>query len=193
MARNKEYMREEVLDAATQIFWVKGFKGTAVSDLVAVTGLNKHSMYQEFGNKEGLFRECLDNYVLKINREETNVLSQQPLGLNNIEEFFRRRLDHATSSKSPGCLLINSAIEKELLDEEAFKQVEHYLTLLEESFYQCLLAEQKAGGIPPEKDCRALAFYLLNVTAGMMVMSKTAPDKEKLTTMTTVALAILKN
>ncbi len=192
MARSKEYKREEVLDAATRVFWVKGFKGTAVSDLVAATGLNKHSMYQEFGNKEGLFRECIDNYVLRLNSEGRSLLGRQPLGVGNIEAFFRRMSDHAASSDCPGCLLVNSAIEKELLEEEAFLQVKNSLARVEELFCQNLAAAQTHGQITQEKDSRTLAAFLFTFANGLMVQGKTGRNKETLESMVVVALSTLK-
>ena len=192
MARNKEYSREDVLDVATRVFWVKGFKGTSVSDLVTATGLNKHSMYQEFGSKEGLFRECVDNYVLRVNSEGSSLLVRQPLGLQNIEAFFRMHIDRASTSESPGCLLVNSAIEKELLEEEAFIQVKNNLAGLEERFHQCLAAAQTDGEIAREKDCRTLAAFLLTFANGVMVQSKTGRTRETLESMVGVALSTLK-
>lgn len=192
MARNKEYKREDVLDAATRVFWVKGFKGTSMSDLVTATGLNKYSMYQEFGNKEGLFRECIDNYTMRLNREGLGILTQLPLGLQNIEAFFLRLVDRASSCDSPGCLLVNSAIEKELLEEEAFIKVKKNLARIEELFFQCLTAAQTNDQIAQEKDCRILAAFLFTVANGMAVQSKTGRSKETLASMVDVALSTLK-
>ena len=55
MTRPKEYKLQKVLEASTQVFWEKGYRGTSMNDLVQATGLNKHSMYKEFSNKDGLF------------------------------------------------------------------------------------------------------------------------------------------
>lgn len=192
MARNKGYIREDVLDAATRTFWVKGFRGTSVSALVAATGLNKHSMYQEFGGKEGLFRESIDYYVHRMSTVRNSILIQQPLGIQNIEAFFRRMIDHASSSECPGCMLVNSAIEKELLEKEAFIQIKNYLARIEELFYQCLTAAQANGEITQEKDCCTLATFLFTFANGMMVQSKTGRNKETLEAMASVALSTLK-
>ena len=63
MNRPREYKKEDVLEAATGLFWAKGFEATSISELVELTGLNKHSMYREFGDKEGLFLASLDHYA----------------------------------------------------------------------------------------------------------------------------------
>ena len=192
MTRTKEYDRDKVLDAATQVFWDKGFKGTSVSELVAATGLGKRSMYQEFGNKDGLFRECIDNYALRANKEINDILTRQPLGLRNIEAFFRNRIDYVSSHESRGCMIINSAIDKELIEEEAFGQVQKYLSHSEEVFFQCLEAAQAKGEIDQENDCRALAGYLCIFIAGMMVRSKTNPNRESLKKQVELALSTIK-
>ena len=127
MARKKEYDRNKVLDAATRVFWVKGYKGTSVSDLVSATGLNKHSMYMEFGSKEGLFQECINNFVLETKKDLKNILTRPPLGMKNIETFFRNRIVYASSDDCIGCLLINTAIEKELLEAEAFELAQKHI------------------------------------------------------------------
>ncbi len=191
MARSKEYTREDVVDAATRVFWVKGFKGTSVSDLVAATGLNKHSMYREFGSKEGLFRECVNHYVLRMNREGDRILTRQPLGIGNVEAFLGRLAAHAATSESPGCMLVNSAVEKELLEEEAFRQVKSNLARVEELIFRCLAAAQTDGEIAREKDCRTLAAFLFTFANGMMVQSKTGRSKESLESMVDVALSAL--
>ena len=192
MTRTKEYDRDEVLDVATQVFWVKGFKGTSISDLVAATGLGKRSMYQEFGSKDGLFRECIDNFALRTNKELNVILTKQPLGFQNIEAFFRNRIDYASSHECRGCMIVNSAIEKELIEEKAFGQVQKYISRHEEVFYQCLAAAQANGEIDQENDCRALAGYLSTFVAGMMVKSKANPNKESLEAQVELALSTIK-
>ena len=57
--RPRSYDREEVLERAMTLFWEKGFEGAHLGELVEVTGLNRFSLYKEFGGKEGLFRDAL--------------------------------------------------------------------------------------------------------------------------------------
>lgn len=193
MARHKEYNREEVLDNATRVFWEKGYTGTSVNALVQATGLGKRSMYQEFGSKENLFRECLQNYMLNLNREAGTILLREPQGLENIEAFFLNRIDYATLQDCNGCMVINSAIEKELLDAKAFSMTHQALSGQEDAFYQCLNAAQDKGEIPTGKDLKALAGFLMTFTAGMMVMCKTGPKRKDMIANTETALSIIKN
>lgn len=193
MARTKEYDREEVIDLATELFWRKGFKGTSVSDLTSTTGLGYRSLYQEFGSKEGLFRECIDHFNQKTIKRFTSQLTRHPLGLRNIESFLRLMTTYASSPDCPGCMMVNSSIEKELLEKEAFLQVKNILSGHEELLYLCLLAAQKNEEIPAEKDCRALASYLFTFCNGLMVRSKVGPSKDSIESMVRMTLFTIMN
>ena len=55
MGRPLEYNPEQVLDAAMNLFWQRGYEGASLQDLLAVMALSKSSLYQAFGNKRSLF------------------------------------------------------------------------------------------------------------------------------------------
>jgi TetR/AcrR family transcriptional repressor of nem operon len=187
--RYKEYRREDVLDASTQVFWEKGYRATSMNDLVEATGLNKHSMYKEFGNKDGLFLACLEHYANETTKDLFSILTEQPLGFHNIESFFRNRIDSASSSKFKSCLLINTAIEKEVLSDEINYRTQEYISLQEEAFYNCLEAARRNGEIPENKDIEVLAKYLMCFLEGINVMGKTGPTKKSLELLVNEVLA----
>ena len=97
MSRPRQYDREEVLEKTTDLFWERGFEATSMNEVVARTGLNKHSLYNEFGDKEGLFLLCIDQYVNKSIKVLSEILTKKPLGLGNIETFFDNRVNYAAS------------------------------------------------------------------------------------------------
>jgi TetR/AcrR family transcriptional repressor of nem operon len=180
MPRTKEYLREEVLDVATQVFWEKGYRNASINDLVQATGLNKHSMYNEFGNKDGLFLACLDYYAKETTKEQTAIIHKQPLGFKNIELYFHYTIELASSGKFNACLLINTAVEKEGLNDQINDLTRKYLSLQERAFYDCLRAAQKTGEISKHKDIEMLAKYLMCFLEGINVMGKTNSTKRSL-------------
>lgn len=192
MARKKEYNRDEVLEAATLVFWTKGYQGTSMSDLVSATGLNKHSMYAEFGNKEGLYVECLNTYSNKMQNRIVQILTSEPLGLQNVENFLHNRVEYALSKNCKGCLLINSTVEKELLEIEAFELTQEYLLGIEKLIAQCFEAAQTNDEVSKESDPKILAKYVLNFNAGLMVIGKTEQTRKTLEAMSEMVLNTLK-
>jgi TetR/AcrR family transcriptional repressor of nem operon len=147
----------------------------------------------EFGSKEGLFQECINNFVLETKKDLKNILTRPPLGMKNIETFFRNRIVYASSDDCIGCLLINTAIEKELLEAEAFELAQKHIFDYENLFYRCLEAAKADGDIPEDKDCRILAKYLMNFLAGLMVIGKTKQKLESLETLLEMTFATIKN
>jgi TetR/AcrR family transcriptional repressor of nem operon len=193
MPRVKEYRKEEVLDASTQVFWRRGYKGTSMNDLVEATGLNKHSMYKEFGNKDGLFLACIEHYAKETTKDLASLLTNQPLGLHNIASYFINRIDYLSSAKNNSCLLVNSAIEKNVLSDEINDLIRKYLSLQEKLFYTCLEAAQRNAEIPKNKDIKMLAQYLMCFLEGLNVMGKTGPTKKSLQILVKEVLSHIKS
>ena len=47
MGRPKGYDRDDVVVAARDLFWERGYEATSISDLEQRTGLNRSSLYQK--------------------------------------------------------------------------------------------------------------------------------------------------
>jgi AcrR family transcriptional regulator len=149
-------------------------------------------MYQEFGSKEGLFCECMDNYVQNVQREFGHVLRRQPLGLANIEDFFRHRIDYAFSGKGDGCLLVTTVLEKEQTGGVLLDRVQHHWTLQKADFELCLTAAREHGDIPKDKNPKELAHHLFCILIGMVVMMKSGAERESIEAILNTAMADLK-
>lgn len=61
--RPRAFDREVVLDAATQVFWRKGYNGASMLDLTSAMGIGSASLYATFGSKEQLYAEAIDHYA----------------------------------------------------------------------------------------------------------------------------------
>jgi len=191
LARPREYIREKVLDAATELFWKKGYEITSINDIVNYTGINKHSLYSEFGDKEQLFLSCADNYVRMATDAVGNVLTQQPLGLRNIESFFTNRSDYADSKDCVGCFLVNAISDQDALSTKARKKVKDLLGVYEQQFLDCLRAAQVSGEIAKNKDCKVLAQFLSCILNGLMTSGRMQAGKP-LSPIIDVVLSVLR-
>ncbi|MEH0021874.1 MAG: TetR/AcrR family transcriptional regulator [Desulfobacter sp.] len=177
MSRPRAYEREKVIADATQLFWQKGYNGTSLSELVKVTGLNKHSMYKEFGSKAGLFEECIEHYWRKVVQELLEILRKKPLGITNIRAFFENRIDYICSKDFKSCLFVKTTLEKELVQVKAIEQIQKRNQIYGNAFIDCLNAAIKSGELPENTDPEFLTQYLLHFLSGMLVMGK--PEKGK--------------
>lgn len=62
VGRPREYDPDQVVEAAMKLFWARGFDGVSISDVTAATGVNRRSIYAEFGSKEQLYERAVERY-----------------------------------------------------------------------------------------------------------------------------------
>ena len=193
MPRQKEYNREQVLDAAMKVFWTKGFEGTSIQDLVRATGLNRFGMYQAFGSKQGLFLEALDRYQRQITSGFIAPLERAPeRGLRTIRDFFVQGLAMMERGGDVrGCLITNTAIDLPCRCSATQKKIESGMQRLSGAFRACLAAAKNNGEIREDADLDALAQYLLTMLQGLMVLKRAGASREQAENSINVALESL--
>jgi AcrR family transcriptional regulator len=59
----KELMREQLVNAAAEIFAAKGFAATSMADIANTLGLGRSAIYHYFANKEAILRELIEQEV----------------------------------------------------------------------------------------------------------------------------------
>lgn len=156
MGRPKCFDRNEVLDAAIQLFWKKGFADTSLSDLEKATGVNKSGLYSEFKDKEDIFLESVKHY-----RDKSSViaiLQKEPLGWENIETLFRA----AGSCKGQkGCFIANTVREYSIIPEKVKSVIEQN----QKSVRENVIANLKAT--KTKKDPELLATMIITFLSGV--------------------------
>lgn len=185
MARPIEYNQDQVLGKVMETFWLKGYEGTSVSDLVDATKLNTRTMYNLYGNKKGLFRAALDNYHNKIMSGLFETLEQND-GLPGIRMACNLV---AQWDMLNGCLFSNTLSECNVVDKDSFGFVKDTFGKLEARFAKNLRQARKSGDF--NGDVKATSKLLLLIMQGMSVFSRTKPTKNERKKIIDSALAIL--
>lgn len=165
MARPVEYEEQAVVDAALEQFWSSGFTASSVDALVAGTALNKHSLYQNFGGKNGLFRRALERYLERYAQRYLEVFEQHQ-GLDALRRYFRAVLREHSER---GCLLVNTAVELGGSDAGCQHLLNDYYDRVAGHFAAAIRAGQRAGTIRAELDARSSAGWLLHALQGLSV------------------------
>lgn len=171
--RPRTYVRNEVLDRAMELFWAKGFEGTHLHQLVEVTGLNRFSLYKEFGGKEGLFREALARYLSDSEKIYNQFLAAEPLGFQNIFHYF----DQIRYPKDyHGCFMINTLTEKHVVSPKLFGMARSMALKVESLFLRNLKAAQAAGDLSAGEDPKSLAKLLTALDQGIATYGIVSPS-----------------
>lgn len=58
--------RQQILDAALELFAQKGYATTTVREILDTVGITAPSLYYYFGNKEGLYMELMQTHCARI-------------------------------------------------------------------------------------------------------------------------------
>ena len=93
MPRPKSFDRDEVLEQAMNLFWDFGYGATSIQDLENHLGINRVSLYREFGSKHDLFLAALDKYCDEVMSSGLAVLTSSSDGLASIRRFFEMTLE----------------------------------------------------------------------------------------------------
>ena len=86
MTKNKIIKREKIIKAAANLFFEKGFSNTSIDDIIKITGGSKREIYNEFGNKSGLFSVIIETYTDKVSHE----VKLEKLDENNLELSLKK-------------------------------------------------------------------------------------------------------
>lgn len=190
MPRKKNFKVEEVLQKALFLFWEKGYNATSMDDLVHTLGINRASMYDTFGSKEGLFNKALELYksqekerLIQFFRQQSGV-KQGFYGL--FEQVVNSNLQHAK-----GCFIVNTITE--LLPEHAHQipALVDYQQEVEGLFAEFIDWGKSRNEISGAKNTAALATSLYTFYCGLQVLVKIAAKPEALQASVSANLLIL--
>jgi TetR/AcrR family transcriptional repressor of nem operon len=192
MSGVKKYDRRALLDLAMDLFHRQGYHATSTAELVDELGVNRKSMYAEFGSKQGLFDAALDHYNATSLTAVLAATEAADAGIDAIRSTFA---GFATASEDwaqgRGCLLCNTAIERAVLDPASGERVDAYYERLTTAFRSALQNGQRAGEIRTDVDIGDLAAYFTMALVGIATLAKGKANPDLIHAANRVALAAL--
>jgi AcrR family transcriptional regulator len=119
--------REQICDAALELFLEKGFAATTIRDICARSGVNQASIYDYIANKNDILRRLLNQLWFRRDVEALpDVLANAELSL---EEAFARYYRDAWRTKRKGSLLVYRSVPH-MLDEDKRAMRSHDMALI---------------------------------------------------------------
>ncbi len=73
ISKAPEERRQELIDAAMELFWSQGFEHTMISDIVKKVGVAQGLFYYYFESKQDIFMATIDQFI-QVHIEELAVL-----------------------------------------------------------------------------------------------------------------------
>lgn len=177
--RSKEFDPDLMTDAAMQVFWLKGYAGTSVQDLVDGTGLSRSSLYGTFENKYALYQKVLDRYDA-VTTANIQCLQQEQTAQAAIKSLLMKIAeDELADPLHRGCLIANASLELAGQDELIAEKVALNLQRIQKAILNVLKKAQQQGEISNEIDVQALSFFFVNTIQGLRVLAKGTPAHQR--------------
>ncbi|MBD0675609.1 TetR/AcrR family transcriptional regulator [Streptomyces sp. CBMA156] len=188
--RPPAFDRDEVLAAATRLFWQHGYEATSVTDLTSAMGIRPGSLYAAFGDKESLFEEVVRRYGRSpVGAFVTVALEEEPTAHDAFARILREAAAvYADPSHPAGCLMISAATNVTPQDAGIQDRLRELRNGNLRTFEERLRRARQDGELPPEADPKALAGYFGTVLQGMSQQARDGATTADLTRIAELAL-----
>ena len=172
MARKKEYIEEEVIEKAMNLFWRNGYETTSMHMLEKEMGINKFSIYSSFGSKNGVFLESLKCYKQKLNLI-LQKLKDAPSGVAGINQYFYDFIEFTRETEfGKGCLVTNTANEIGTDADENIKQVlTDFMDEVKQLFLNTLKVEENENTSVIEQQADFLTIAMFGLSSATRIFT----------------------
>jgi AcrR family transcriptional regulator len=168
--------RAFIIERASELFNKKGYAGTSLADLMAVTGLSKGSIYGNFENKEEVAVA-----VFEYNCQQVKLIFDKEV--SNASTYHERLMVYAKMygiSKGVfmkgGCPILNTAVEADdtnpLLKKKAAAAIHQWRDKLEVLIQQGILA----GEFKKNAAVRQTALAIISLVEGGLMIRRATDD-----------------
>lgn len=180
MGRPTKFNRDDAIEIAMNVFWLKGYEPTSVSDLAGAMSITRSSFYNSFSSREAMFAEALARYESDdIDLPLSGEMHGVPAG-DTLHMFFNSICEKlAADPLARGCLIINCLVQSSE-DNPAPRGV-HAFTERKRKQFIARIEEAKAEGVLDHTtDTKILATSLVTFLVGINIIGKTVRDADTL-------------
>ncbi|MCV7281716.1 helix-turn-helix transcriptional regulator [Mycolicibacterium flavescens] len=164
VGRPREFDPIEVEDAAMRLFWERGFDGVSISDVTGATGVNRRSIYAEFGSKERLFERAFQRYLAGPSSYTAEALTRSTA--REVAEAMMHGAADTVSGEVPGCLTVGEAPGlAEWRDETVHRLAERF---------------DAADDVPSGVDTVVVARWVAAVCQGIAIQARSGATRAEL-------------
>jgi len=170
--RPKAFDESEVLERAMNLFWLRGYDGLGVAEILDEMGISRQSLYDTFGSKRGLFVRAIEHYRSTQLAAALALLEREGAPIDNVKDVMRFFEKLATDERCRGCLVANSIVEVGPHDAGLAEILGDTLDLLQRAIRRALERARERGELSATKSPLQLSRALTNAIMGMVVTGK---------------------
>jgi AcrR family transcriptional regulator len=150
-------MREQILEAAVQLFAEYGYHAAPLRDIARLAGIQAASIYYHYPNKQSLLVEIMETYMQRLNSRLEYILHEYTDPVQCLHEAIASHITLHTSHKEEFFI-----IDTEIRALEG----EHRTTILAlrhryEELLQALLRDGMERGIFRQRDIKVTSYAII--------------------------------
>lgn len=171
MPRPRSFNDDAVIDAAMLAFWQGGYDETPIGALEKATGVKRISLYNAWGDKEGLFLAALDRYHAGARDVYEGLVATG--GLDGIQRLFASMSAPAEEGAPAhsGCLMVNTVLDVRRMSEPVRERIVGYRAMLNDAFTAALRGARSDGQIDgDDEEIAARAEFLVATLWGLLAL-----------------------
>jgi TetR/AcrR family transcriptional regulator, copper-responsive repressor len=191
MSGKPQFDEAAVIGAAVRVFWRHGYAATSINELTEATGLSRSSLYQRFGDKDGLFREALATYTARVLRRMN--FAQADTARGRMKALLRAFLPDASAPRPDGCLIARSCAEMAELSAKGRAAARNAAECQRNVVVEILRDGAAKAELAPDADVEALAWLYLGVLQAILDFPAVGADANALNRMIDVAMSAWPN
>ena len=170
--KTKKSRKEEVLKAAREIFFKKGYRGTSILQIAQRAGYSKRTVYLDYQNKDELFMTvCEEGGRLLL--EKLRLIPYEQLTIEECVDQFTKEYVSFSSVHQEYFRMIFSEARPEII-ANCSEELRVRVGELEKACLNVLVAWAERGmkeGIIPEVDPWELASIVVGSATGIILLS----------------------
>jgi AcrR family transcriptional regulator len=173
--------RQRVIEQAAPVLNTKGFAGTAMSDLMAATGLKKGGIYRHFASKEELALESLRYTLAAAERTKFEGIDASAEGIDQLKAFIRNFVERR-SPVPGGCPVLNTSVDQDDGILAMRKAAECTVLAWRKKLADMVRKSQRSGKMTRRTSADAVALMILSTLEGALAIHRLAPTAHAMDT-----------
>ena len=179
--RPRQYDEDVALQAAGEVFWIKGFSATSLDDLAVAMAMNRPSIYRAFGDKEAIYRKALMQFCQGMEAAfERTMLAENDIR-KALASFYRDALTVYTSGEQPkGCLVMSTAVAAAACHPEIQADLLNVIRGLDQKIAMRLEQAREAGQLKPSFDTTGRAAVAQSLLHSLSLRARAGETPSRL-------------
>jgi AcrR family transcriptional regulator len=172
--------RQNITEKALQVFSVKGYFNTSISDILETTRLTKGGLYGHYGSKEdiwyGVYEEAVKTWRSIVFKDIRNI--DNPL--ERIERVIENHLKNYLGADvlDGGCFFVNMMVEISGQSEKMSRHILKGFVRFSRLLRRWLEEAGQKGLLKDELDCKEIANFIVICMNGAATLYSASRDPD---------------